>query len=130
MNKSETGTQAGNLVSTGAPVIIDQAVARLALIQNIERGYKDDEPFVAFGSSVVVDNARLELSDCVRAPRTHPPRLILLETACDLAPSIHKTTIAGAGVNRGLMPCKPDYGDTFKRAFDFVGKRLSEPGRF
>lgn len=34
------------------------------------------------------------------------------------------------GATHGFAPCKPDYGDTVKRSFDFVDEWLSRPGRF
>jgi hypothetical protein len=30
----------------------------------------------------------------------------------------------------GCRPCKPEYGDTFTRAFDYVDAWLTKPGRF
>ena len=38
--------------------------------------------------------------------------------------------VAVEGALHGFTPCKPEYGDTLKRAFDFVDNWLSKPGRF
>jgi hypothetical protein len=41
-----------------------------------------------------------------------------------------KTYAAVEGALHNFGPCKPDYGDTKKRTFDFVDNWLSKPGRF
>jgi pimeloyl-ACP methyl ester carboxylesterase len=41
-----------------------------------------------------------------------------------------KTFAAVEGALHGFTPCRPEYGDTMKRAFDFVDNWLSKPGRF
>jgi hypothetical protein len=41
-----------------------------------------------------------------------------------------KTFAAVEGALHGFTPCKPEYGDTQKRAFDFVDSWLSKAGRF
>jgi hypothetical protein len=41
-----------------------------------------------------------------------------------------KTFAAVEGALHGFTPCKPEYGDTQKRLFDFVDDWLSKPGRF
>jgi hypothetical protein len=41
-----------------------------------------------------------------------------------------KTFAAAEGALHGFTPCKPEYGDTKKRVFDFVDGWLSQPGRF
>jgi pimeloyl-ACP methyl ester carboxylesterase len=204
--------------------VIDEAEARLAKIEKGEGDYKDDEPFVVAGASVIINGARPELADhrllakthaphmflkadgttpveiipqalpAIAAPqledtlanstingtvrhylsfqalrvtpdyhmtensivginwRTTPnsiqgnlqgikvptlvvsgtcaPHLVLLETAYDLSAAKDKTMVGVEGANHGLMPCKPEYGDTFKRAFDFADSWLSKPGRF
>jgi pimeloyl-ACP methyl ester carboxylesterase len=204
--------------------VIDEAEARLAKIEKGEGDYKDDEPFVVAGASVIINGARPELADhrllakthaphmflkadgttpveiipqalpAIAAPqledtlanstingtvrhylsfqalrvtpdyhmtensivgvnwRTTPnsiqgnlqgikvptlvvsgtcaPHLVLLETAYDLSAAKDKTMVAVEGANHGLMPCKPEYGDTFKRTFDFADSWLSKPGRF
>jgi pimeloyl-ACP methyl ester carboxylesterase len=204
--------------------VIDEAEARLAKIEKGEGEYKDDEPFVVAGASVIINGARPELADqrllakthaphmflkadgttpveiipqalpAIAAPqledtlansaingtvkhylsfqalrvtpdyhmtedsivgvnwRTTPnsiegnlqgikvptlvvsgtcaPHLVLLETAYDLSAATDKTMIGVEGANHGMMPCKPEYGDTFKRVFDFADAWLSKPGRF
>ena len=37
--------------------------------------------------------------------------------------------MSGWRANHGFLPCKPEYGDTFARAFDDVDGWLSKPGR-
>lgn len=41
-----------------------------------------------------------------------------------------KTYAAVEGALHGFAPCKPEYGDTVKRTFDFVDGWLAKPGRF
>lgn len=41
-----------------------------------------------------------------------------------------KTLAFVEGAVHGFTPCKPEYGDTVKRAFDNVDNWLSKPGRF
>ena len=41
-----------------------------------------------------------------------------------------KTYVASEGALHGFTPCRPEYGDTKKRAFDFVDNWLAKPGRF
>lgn len=204
--------------------IIDQAQARLALIEKGEGLYKDDEPFVVFGSSIDLNGARPELADHKLLARTHvphtllkadgtkpvtiipsvipamalpeqedslalttqnftvreylsfqalrvtpdyrmtensilgvkwrttpnslqgnlegirvptlimsgtcAPHLVLLETAYDLSAAKDKELVGVEGANHGMMPCKPEYGDTFTHTFDYVESWLSKPGRF
>ncbi len=203
---------------------IDEALVRLDKIQKGEGEYKDDEPFVVSGDSVLVNGARVELADhrvlakthgqhmLLKADGTRPvgiipqvlpamampeledtlsastidftvkhylsfqalrltpeyrltedrvlginwrttpnsiegnmqgihvptlvvsgtcaPHLVFLETAYDLSAAKDKDMIGVEGANHGLMPCKPEYGDTFKRAFDYADAWLSKPGRF
>jgi len=41
-----------------------------------------------------------------------------------------KTFAAVEGGEHFFTPCKPEYGDTKRRTFDFVGEWLTKPGRF
>jgi pimeloyl-ACP methyl ester carboxylesterase len=41
-----------------------------------------------------------------------------------------KTFAAVEGAVHGFSPCKPEYGDTVKRLFDYVDRWLEKPGRF
>ena len=41
-----------------------------------------------------------------------------------------KTFAAVEGSGHLFNPCKPQYGDTSKRLFDYVGQWLAKPGRF
>jgi hypothetical protein len=41
-----------------------------------------------------------------------------------------KTYATVEGATHGFAPCKPEYGDTTKRTFDFVDEWLSKDGRF
>jgi pimeloyl-ACP methyl ester carboxylesterase len=204
--------------------VIDQAQARLALIEKGEGDYKDDEPFVVFGSSIDVNGARPELADHKLLAKTHAPHillkadgtapveiipsvipalatpeqedslvettqdvtvreylsfqalrvtpdyrmtedrimgldwrttpnslqgnlegikvptlimsgtcaphLVLLETAYDLSAAKDKEMVGVEGANHGMMPCKPEYGDTFRHTFDYADSWLTKPGRF
>ncbi len=56
--------------------------------------------------------------------------LVLLETAYDLSAAKDKEFVGVEGANHGFMPCRPEFGDTFKRTFDYVDGWLSKPGRF
>jgi pimeloyl-ACP methyl ester carboxylesterase len=54
----------------------------------------------------------------------------LLETAYDLSPAKDKTFVGLEGANHGLQPCRPEFGDTYKRGFDYIDEWISKPGRF
>jgi hypothetical protein len=41
-----------------------------------------------------------------------------------------KTLAFDEGATHGFTPCKPEYGDTVKRAFDYLDNWLEKPGRF
>jgi pimeloyl-ACP methyl ester carboxylesterase len=60
---------------------------------------------------------------------TCAPHLVLLEIAYDLSAAKDKTIVGLEGANHGLMPCRPEFGDTFKRGFDYVDSWLLQPGR-
>ncbi|HUO23902.1 MAG TPA: hypothetical protein VMU59_15415 [Caulobacteraceae bacterium] len=55
--------------------------------------------------------------------------IVFLETAYDHAGAADKTFVGVEGANHGFMPCRPEYGDTYKRTFDYVDGWLSKPGR-
>ena len=55
--------------------------------------------------------------------------MVFHETAFDHSPAKDKEYLAVEGANHGFMPCKPEYGDTFKRTFDYVDGWLMKPGR-
>ena len=52
-----------------------------------------------------------------------------LEIAFDHSPAADKAFVGVEGANHGFLPCKPEFGDTFKRAFDYVDSWLGKPGR-
>jgi hypothetical protein len=52
------------------------------------------------------------------------------ELIYDRLASKDKTYAAVEGATHGFSPCKPEYGDTVKRTFDFVDEWLSRDGRF
>jgi pimeloyl-ACP methyl ester carboxylesterase len=204
--------------------VIDEALARLAMIEKGEGAYKDDEPFVIPGWSTDVNGGRLELADRRFMSRTHAPHLHLkgdgttpteivtstrpvlasvdnlarldvttqnvtvrhylsfiairttaeygysengitgitwrsttdsiqgnlqgitvptlvvsatcaphldfLEAAYDRSASKDKAFVGIEGANHGFQPCKPEYGDVRKRAFDYVDGWLRKAGRF
>jgi acetyl esterase/lipase len=51
------------------------------------------------------------------------------EIIFDHLASRDKTYAAVEGATHGFAPCRPEYGDTTKRAFDFVDEWLSKDGR-
>jgi hypothetical protein len=56
--------------------------------------------------------------------------MVLLETAYDLSPAKDKTMVGVEGANHQFQPCRPEFGNTYERAFDYVDSWLSAPGRF
>ena len=52
------------------------------------------------------------------------------EIVYDHLASKDKTLAFVEGAVHGFTPCRPEYGDTVKRAFDNVDSWLSKPGRF
>ncbi|MCS0631155.1 hypothetical protein NX786_17620 [Telluria mixta] len=61
---------------------------------------------------------------------TCSPHLVLNEIAYDHAAAGDKAFVGVEGANHGFLPCRPEYGGTFGKTFDFVDKWLSKPGRF
>ena len=55
--------------------------------------------------------------------------IVFLETAYDLSGAKDKEYVGVEGANHGFLPCKPEYGDTFTRTFDYVDGWLMKPGR-
>jgi len=56
--------------------------------------------------------------------------LVPLETVFDHSIAKDKEFVAVEGANHSFQPCRPEFGDTKKRAFDYVESWLSKPGRF
>jgi hypothetical protein len=56
--------------------------------------------------------------------------LVPEEIIFDHMGSKDKTFAAVEGALHGFSPCKPEYGDTRKRLFDFIDGWLAKPGRF
>ncbi|MBC2666103.1 hypothetical protein H7F51_11300 [Novosphingobium flavum] len=52
------------------------------------------------------------------------------EIVLDHIPAKDKTLVAVEGSEHFFRACKPEYGDTKKRNFDFVASWLAQPGRF
>jgi hypothetical protein len=52
------------------------------------------------------------------------------EIIFDHLASKDKTFVGVEGAVHEFTPCKPEYGDTVKRLFDYVDSWLSQPGRF
>jgi hypothetical protein len=52
------------------------------------------------------------------------------EIIYDHLPARDKTFVGVDGAGHLFTPCKPEYGDTRKRVFDYVDGWLSRPGRF
>jgi pimeloyl-ACP methyl ester carboxylesterase len=61
---------------------------------------------------------------------TCAPHTLFHEIAYENSPAQDKEFVGVEGANHGFNPCKPEFGDTFKRAFDYVDGWLSKPGRF
>jgi hypothetical protein len=56
--------------------------------------------------------------------------VVLQEIGFDHSAAKDKELVGVEGATHGYTPCKPEYGDTFKRAFDYADSWLSKPGRF
>ncbi|MCP3729863.1 alpha/beta hydrolase [Sphingomonas sp. MG17] len=56
--------------------------------------------------------------------------LVSGELTFDALASRDKSYAAVEGATHLFTPCRPQYGDTVKRSFDFVDSWLSKPGRF
>jgi pimeloyl-ACP methyl ester carboxylesterase len=56
--------------------------------------------------------------------------LVLLEIGYDHSAAKDKEFVGVEGADHGYHPCKPEYGNTYKRAFDYMDSWLSKPGRF
>jgi hypothetical protein len=54
----------------------------------------------------------------------------LTETAYDLSAAKDKEFVGVEGADHDFKPCKPEYGDPAKRAFDYVDGWLMKAGRF
>jgi pimeloyl-ACP methyl ester carboxylesterase len=52
------------------------------------------------------------------------------EALFDHLASKDKTYVSVEGATHGFSPCKPEYGNTTKRTFDYVDRWLSQAGRF
>jgi hypothetical protein len=87
-----------------------------------------------------VDWKTSNTSTPVSAEGIHVPTLMLTmtcfqfvvpsEIVFDHLAAADKTFAAVEGSEHFFTPCKPEYGDTKKRAFDFVDNWLAKPGRF
>jgi hypothetical protein len=56
--------------------------------------------------------------------------LVLLEIAYNHSGAKDKEYVGVEGANHNMAPCKPEFGDTYKHAFDYMDGWLSKPGRF
>lgn len=56
--------------------------------------------------------------------------LVLQEIAFDRSAAKDKELVGVEGANHSYGPCKPEYGPTFRRTFDYADSWLSKPGRF
>jgi pimeloyl-ACP methyl ester carboxylesterase len=56
--------------------------------------------------------------------------LVLQEIGYDLSAAADKEFVAVEGADHFYRPCKPEYGDTYRRAFNYMDGWLSKPGRF
>lgn len=55
--------------------------------------------------------------------------IVFHETAYDHLAATDKEYIGVEGANHGFQPCRPEFGDTYKRAFDYVDGWLTKAGR-
>jgi pimeloyl-ACP methyl ester carboxylesterase len=79
-------------------------------------------------------------SSIANAEGINVPTLILVNTCYRLVVTSEilfnhlaakdKTYVALEGATHNFTPCKPEFGDTKKRGFDFVDSWISKPGRF
>jgi hypothetical protein len=56
--------------------------------------------------------------------------VVPLETVFDHSAAKDKEFVGVEGATHGFTPCRPEFGDTKKRAFDYVEAWLKKPGRF
>jgi pimeloyl-ACP methyl ester carboxylesterase len=56
--------------------------------------------------------------------------VVFLEITYDHSAAKDKELVGVEGADHMFQACKPEYGDTNKRAFDYVDRWLSKPGRF
>jgi len=61
---------------------------------------------------------------------TCAPHLVFTETAYDLSAAKDKEFVGVEGADHDFKPCKPEYGDPAKRAFNYVDGWLMKAGRF
>lgn len=61
---------------------------------------------------------------------TCAPYIVFTEIAYDLSAAKDKEYVGVEGGDHHFLPCKPEYGDPAKRAFDYVDSWLMKPGRF
>jgi hypothetical protein len=61
---------------------------------------------------------------------TCAPHLVFTETAYDLSAARDKEFVGVEGGDHDFKPCRPEYGDPAKRAFDYVDRWLMKAGRF
>jgi pimeloyl-ACP methyl ester carboxylesterase len=56
--------------------------------------------------------------------------LVFLEIGYDHSAAKDKEFMGVEGANHFFQPCRPEYGDTYRRTFDYMDGWLSKPGRF
>ena len=61
---------------------------------------------------------------------TCAPHLVFLELAYDHSAAADKEFVGVEGANHGFAPCRPEFGDPFRRAFDHIEGWLGKAGRF
>ncbi len=55
--------------------------------------------------------------------------LVSLEISYDRSPAKDKEFVGVEGATHFFTPCRPEYGDTFNRSFDYVDAWVNKPGR-
>lgn len=96
------------------------------------RETEDDVPGVVWRSS---PNSLEGNVEGIRVPTlivtaTCARSVVVLEIAYDRSPAKDKEMVGVEGANHSFEPCKAEYGDTYKRVFDYADGWLSKPGRF
>jgi hypothetical protein len=61
---------------------------------------------------------------------TCAPHVTYLEIAYDHSAAKDKELVGVEGALHGFNACRPEYGDTLRRAFDYADGWLSKAGRF
>ncbi len=84
----------------------------------------------ASATTATPGNARGVTVPALVMPMTCHYLVVQDEVIFEQLSSKDKTLVAVEGAVHGFTPCRPEYGDTVKRTFDYVDTWLGKPGRF